>query len=309
MISVVVPIYNTESYLRECLESLRAQTYTDFEAILVNDGSTDGSRDIALEFTADPRFRLIDQANAGPSEARNTAIEQVRGDYVFFIDSDDLVHPQAIELMMRIFDEHPEADMVVNKLAWSRRPRFSTVSKEVTLASGKDELIRTLYQADGSHNSPCARLVKLETIRKAGVFRPGSLYEDLDLSVPLYLSCNKIARSGNVLYFYRQTPGSILHTWTEQRLDVLDVVDRIRRKVADDPDLARAADSRRFSAYFNMYLLCSANGHREGRSRCWPVIKQLRGRMLADPRVRLKNKLGALVSYLGPAVTALFARK
>src|SRR5919198_645962 len=95
-LSVVVPIYNVEDYLDECLRSLAAQTFGDFEAVLVDDGSTDDSAAIAQRFAdADPRFRVVRQANGGLGSARNTGTAEARGDYLAFLDSDDVLPREA----------------------------------------------------------------------------------------------------------------------------------------------------------------------------------------------------------------------
>ena len=92
--SVVVPIYNVEQYLEQCLESLRTQDYKDYEVICVNDGSTDGSREILTAWESRmPQMRVIDRENGGLSAARNTGIQAATGDYVLFVDSDDWVEP------------------------------------------------------------------------------------------------------------------------------------------------------------------------------------------------------------------------
>src|SRR6478736_7892917 len=104
-VSVVVPIYNVEHYLRDCLESLATQTFEDLQVVMVDDGSTDGSAAIAQEFAErDPRFTLVSQANGGLSAARNTGIESATGELLAFVDSDDVVAPNAYELLVGTLD-------------------------------------------------------------------------------------------------------------------------------------------------------------------------------------------------------------
>lgn len=92
MISVIVPVYNVEEYLEECLESIKNQTYTNIEVILVNDGSTDGSREICERFCQkDSRFKLINQENQGQSIARNRGVKESAGEFIMFVDSDDVI--------------------------------------------------------------------------------------------------------------------------------------------------------------------------------------------------------------------------
>ena len=96
--SIIVPVFNTEKYLRQCLDSVLAQTYPDYECIIVNDGSTDSSPQICEEYCANnPPFKLITQNNKGLSEARNTGIKQANGDYIVFLDSDDFISDMALQ--------------------------------------------------------------------------------------------------------------------------------------------------------------------------------------------------------------------
>lgn len=95
--SIIIPVYNVAPYLRECLDSVLAQTFTDWEAICVDDGSTDGSGTILDEYTArDPRFRVIRQPNAGVSAARNKGLKKALGEWIWFIDADDAIHPNSL---------------------------------------------------------------------------------------------------------------------------------------------------------------------------------------------------------------------
>lgn len=106
LISIVVPVYNAKASLRKCLDSLAQQTYTDFEVLLINDGSTDESPEICREYCErDSRFRLITQKNAGPAAARNTGMEQAAGKYMAFVDSDDYVEPDMLEALCRRAEE------------------------------------------------------------------------------------------------------------------------------------------------------------------------------------------------------------
>ena len=107
LISVIVPVYNVESYVAECIESIQNQTYMNLEIILVNDGSTDNSGDICDQYaTYDERIKVIHKENAGVSAARNTGIEAANGDYIAFVDSDDYIAPNMYEDMLRILKEN-----------------------------------------------------------------------------------------------------------------------------------------------------------------------------------------------------------
>ena len=111
-VSIIVPVYNTEKYLRTCLDSIVAQTFTDFEAVLVDDGSTDQSGTLCDEYAAkDSRFIVVHKQNEGVAKARISAFEHCKGEYVTFIDSDDFVNPHYLDRMMNVLREY-HVDMV-----------------------------------------------------------------------------------------------------------------------------------------------------------------------------------------------------
>ncbi len=98
-ISVIIPIYNVEKYLRRCLDSMLAQTFTDWQAVCVNDGSPDGCAEILAEYAArDPRFTVVHKENGGLSDARNAGMPHATGEYILYVDSDDFIHPQTLEI-------------------------------------------------------------------------------------------------------------------------------------------------------------------------------------------------------------------
>jgi glycosyltransferase involved in cell wall biosynthesis len=120
-ISVIIPIYNCEDYLERCLDSLLNQTFCDWEALCVNDGSTDKSAEILDRYAAkDNRFKVIHKVNEGVSAARNTALGMVEGKYILFMDSDDFLHPQTMEICM-YFAEKDDSDLVA--YTYNRRYR------------------------------------------------------------------------------------------------------------------------------------------------------------------------------------------
>lgn len=109
-ISCIIPVYNTEMYLGQCLDSILAQSFSDYEVLMVNDGSTDSSKEICAEYEKrDSRFRLIDKANGGVSSARNSGLCNSSGDYILFVDSDDYVDPDYFRTMLSLVDGREDA--------------------------------------------------------------------------------------------------------------------------------------------------------------------------------------------------------
>lgn len=208
--SVVVPIYNVELYLGQCLESLQAQDYTDFEVICVNDGSTDSSREILTAWeTRMPQIMVIDRENGGLSAARNTGLAVADGDYVVFVDSDDLVEPT---MLSRLAEEAHSEDMVcfacrksdsgaTDKLVseqgdgWSYYNRHALEHREVPFVC--------VWQR-------CYRREFLEENYLR--FREGILHEDNEFTPRACFKAKSIKTIPDVLYNYRMRPGSIMAT-------------------------------------------------------------------------------------------------
>ncbi len=111
-VSLIIPVYNTEKYLRQCLDSVISQTFKEFECICINDGSTDNSLPILQEYiNKDIRFKLIDKKNEGVSVARNTGIQNATGKYIVFIDSDDWITKDYIEVLYNTIEKY-DCDLV-----------------------------------------------------------------------------------------------------------------------------------------------------------------------------------------------------
>ena len=158
-ITFILPIYNMERLLPRALRSLRAQTLTDFEAILINDGSKDGSAALCAQAAAeDARFHFIDQPNGGVAAARNAGLDAARGEYIFFLDPDDWVEPDAAELLYSAA-RNADADCVDSY-------------------DEKDQLLHT-------QTSGCAL---------SGVYRGGPFKEHFDEMASSYLIINKLFR-------------------------------------------------------------------------------------------------------------------
>ncbi|MDE6178622.1 MAG: glycosyltransferase [Duncaniella sp.] len=302
LISIVVPAYNIEPWIGECLGSLASQTYRNIEVVVVDDESADATADAAEAFCkADSRFSLIKASHGGLSATRNKGIEAATGDWLLFVDGDDCLEPWAVETLVHTAMSLG-ADAAIGGMRRGKRysPSRRPVS-ETELWSYAETMSKALYQ----HlmiNHACGALMRRRLVTDNGGFREGILYEDLDSFYRFYEQAGRIAWTSAPLYFYRRTPGSILDTWKPQRLDVLDVTDRLLEFMqARHPDLVRAAEDRRFSAHFNMLVLMLRLGIDDNKAieRCRKVIKKYRARTLADPRVRLKNKLGAIASYGG----------
>ena len=177
-ISIIVPIYNVENYLRECLESIKNQTFTKFECIMINDGSTDSSQEIAEQYLEDERFYLINQNNSGQSVARNRAINLAKGEFVCFVDSDDIIHPRLLELLVTYIQEDVdivEADFTDNLDVFIEE-KCSNV--QISFEGYGEEVLKACIDTWAITHQPVAKLIRKSLIENV-LFPENLIYEDL----------------------------------------------------------------------------------------------------------------------------------
>ena len=306
-VSVIIPMYNTEAFIKDCLDSLVAQTFSDFEAIIIDDGSTDESARIAASYaSADARFRLIGQPNKGPSEARNTGLKIMRGDYVTFIDSDDCVAPNFIETLFFLAQLH-QADVVCCnaqnigesfKIDENAPAPNTSISKIITA----EEAARiSLYQDSLPDYSAWNKLYKA-SLWKDKRFPAGTIYEDLAVVPSILLEANKVATTKSKLYFYRKRSGSELATQIDKQkiVQILDIVENVFEKMKPvSKPLYKAARSMLISAGFSVLMRSSeSEENAEYRKRALMHIRKYRFSTFFDFKIRMRNRIAIMLSYL-----------
>lgn len=200
-VSVIIPVYNTEKYLEQAVESIRLQTLRDIEIIIVNDGSTDGSMTILEELAAqDERIKLFSQENQGQSIARNFALQKVGGKYLYFMDSDDYLENEALELCFEkaesnnldfvLFDAeilNPQ-DTTAIDITYQR----TQIMDEESIYTG-NELLNLFIRKYIFTPSPCLSFINTAFLRQQNVsFYPGIIHEDQLFTCKLYLNANKV---------------------------------------------------------------------------------------------------------------------
>lgn len=225
--SIIIPVYNVERYLEQCVRSVLGQTFGDFEVILVDDGSTDSSGKLCDSFASrDARVHVIHQPNAGSSAARNTGIAYASGDYVLFMDGDDFwLDASFLERVSSILRQHPvdvvEFDAikfndgeqpVVHEDGHKGRP-----SMEVCLAMQKNReaLFCHLIQHNAIVGSACNKIVNKRFFLNGALrFREGVTAEDIDWTARLMSAAGTWLCHNAYIYAYRQRSGSISHSFS-----------------------------------------------------------------------------------------------
>lgn len=224
MISIIVPIYNADAYLSECFESLLKQTYTKFEVICVNDGSTDRSGSICKHFSdKDSRFVYIEQINGGVSKARNKGIEIANGEFICFLDADDTLPNYALDVYMKSAIGH---DTVVGYTTRGNTKKY--VDSKVTYHEGIDYILND-YLINNTNYQFCNYLYRKNILDKVGLkFSEDLKYGEDEEFTWKYLSHCKTAITIDVtLYNYRDNPTSASHTVSYSRVQVIDSMIRV----------------------------------------------------------------------------------
>ena len=212
MLSIITPVYNSVQFLNQSVNSILHQTYTDFELILIDDGSIDGSSDLCDSFAnQDNRIQVIHQNNQGQAAARNRALDICRGDYVAFVDSDDYVHPRMFEYLIAMIEESG-ADVAVCSYEKGRQNNYTwhSVSNSYQLFPGK-EFVRDSFIAqtgkswllwDKIYKRSCFDVIRLPE---------GRINEDNATVYKILYNTEKVADCDDVLYYYYTNESSTVN--------------------------------------------------------------------------------------------------
>lgn len=209
-ISVIVPVYKVEKYLDRCIKSITTQTYRNLEIILVNDGSPDGCPKICDSWAAlDSRIIVIHKDNGGLSDARNAGIDKATGEYLTFIDSDDLITPNMIEVLLNIAISE-DADIVATTMKPFYNEDPALEIKKSTVISDDASLILTKIMYSSSNWEACGKLYNKLLFSPGLRFLEGKLYEDMHFMPRIFGKAKRAAISYSAMYYYYQRNDSIM---------------------------------------------------------------------------------------------------
>lgn len=288
MISIVIPIYNAESFLKECLDSVRKQSFRDFEVLCVNDGSKDNSGEICKEYAIkDSRFVYIEQENGGVSKARNTALDKAKGEWLCFVDSDDIID---IDFLLNLYAMVQHGDMSI--CGYTRN------QEELGLFAKSEKKIKALtfisYIINESIYSPniCMMLFDNNIIRTNGLrFTVGCVRnEDTEFYFKYMSYVDTIIISDYKGYYYRDNPNSAVHKFNYKSLTYIEASERIKiflveKDIIKEDSLIVAAAVQ----YFIYHLARQGNYEiYEYLHHTYPVRKMMKG-MLSFPKISRKG--------------------
>lgn len=210
-ISIIVPVYNVEQYLEKCIGSILEQSFTDFEIILVNDGSKDNSGVICDTYAErDDRISVIHKENGGLSSARNVGLDLAVGEYISFIDSDDWIDKEMFSILYNnsiLYD----ADIVAGNIAEiSKSGKIRTFNQDlVDILLNREQAMNELYLNRKLTYSACNKIYRrflFDGLR----YKEGIVFEDMDLSYKIIHKAERIFYTSKTIYFYRYNDESIL---------------------------------------------------------------------------------------------------
>lgn len=308
LISVVVPVYNVEEFLNECLQSIVNQTYKNIEVILLDDGSTDKSLDICKKFEElDKRIKVIHKKNSGAADSRNVGVQKASGEYITFVDSDDYIDQNMVALLYENMKRHTAEISICNyQRVKENSPAHPITKGMMKIYTGEQMVEKILYQK--VENGACGVLIPSDLCKKIS-FPTECVYgEDLATVYKYCLNCQKVVYLFDKLYFYRQNPNSVVHRdFNVKMLEEVKVVNEIISFLGEKrPKLLKAAQSRKYSTYAKLMRKIPHDVTDERitllKREMWTFLKEYRWKMIGDTKARLKNHIGAICTFLGPDI-------
>jgi glycosyltransferase involved in cell wall biosynthesis len=230
LVSVIIPCYNLAQYLGQAIESLLAQTYSNLEILVVDDGSSDQLLEVITPYLVDRRIRLLSQAKQGAATARNKGISHSRGQYLQFLDQDDWLHPEKIARQVFILKEDPTVGLVFcDYFLYFESGEYLTEMPGKVYCAEECSPFEMLWL--GSSFPPHAPLVRREEVEKAGGFYPGTFCSDYDFWLRLAALDCTMHYLPEALVYYRRHSQAMTATIRQDRLKL--EVARIRARVSE----------------------------------------------------------------------------
>ena len=297
--SIIIPIFNVEKYLRACLDSVLCQSYPDWEALCVNDGSSDGSVSILGEYAAkDDRIIVINQSNAGTATARNTGLRAAKGDYIFFLDSDDWLEPDSLLILAsRLHGE--------DILCFSGKRYFESMGvyhpadilPEKTYERGMDYYNENaLLRRDFAFVCVVLRVYNRDFLMRNGLFFDDDIsYED-NLWVPITLyHAQAVTVIPDVLYIYRIREGSKMREDSlNRKMDLLKVANRLAAFFIPKTGFDKTVIFRSITHHYQVVLMSLSRSNRNVLCELcdWSLYYKVSRTKLRHQINFVKNKIG-----------------
>lgn len=238
LISIIVPVYNVENYINKCVDSIKNQSYSNLEIILVDDGSTDRSGEICDELAInDNRIIVIHKKNGGLSDARNSGLKIMKGEYIGFVDSDDYIDSNMYEHMLRyMLDNQLDVVMCGTSSVFGEK-EVTSKKFDSYILTDKEDIIEDVYSKsyEGSTTTVCNKLFKRKIFSKL-YFKLNTTFEDDEIVLSWINRVSRYGRISNPFYKYVQRDGSITHRkkYKSSIFDVINIYEKSRSIIYRD---------------------------------------------------------------------------
>lgn len=305
LISVIVPVYKAATYLRQCVQSVLKQDYSQFELILIDDGSPDESGKLCDEYAQkDTRIRVFHQPNQGTAAARNCGIEAAKGDYITFLDADDYLLSGALSYLLSLLEEHDAEISIANfyTVYQNRKTPWRKPDEKTECLSGIEAVENLLYTVDFDA-STWGKLYRSSIFQKFR-YPINHLYEDVASTYQILLGANRVAVGHEPKYCYVKHPLSVVTSpFQISNMDMLDVCRDIFSYVYrhELTDLYPAA--RRKLLYACFYLLKTmGDSYKQYPQECKELMciyRQQRRSVFLDPKAPKRDKAAILCLTMG----------
>lgn len=304
LISVIIPVYNVQQYLERCIKSVIEQSYNNLEIILVDDGSTDNCGKICDDYSnKDIRIKVIHQENGGVSKARNTGLDNAKGKYISFIDSDDFVHKDYI---LNMYTNLCKNNADIATCSYQSFYEESDICDNIIFEEGQvynnEEALRLMLYQIGTTTSAWGKIYDKKLFEKVRypVIETG---EDLATIYKLFMKAKTITFSTNKLYYYLQRRESVMHSkFSIKRMKALEFAKTmVGDIVLEMPNIEEPAKNRLFMEAIFIIIKIPRKKYKEEQKKLFNVIKQNRRIVLKDKNSKKGYRVIALLSYFGIA--------
>ena len=298
LVSIVIPCYNVEKYVKKCISSVTNQTYGNLEIVIVNDGSSDNTGKIINQFK-DRRIKIINQKNGGLSSARNSGIKAAKGELICFIDGDDYIDTHFIEVLVKDMDDN-DADIAACDF---KKVYEDKTSKSPKILSGKtysniEALEKMLYFRNIS-NSAWGKMYKSKLFDSGIIFPVGKRYEDLATIYKLFALANRVVINKSKLYYYLQRNESIIHEgYSHSRIDGLEFAREETKFIKEKyPKIIKSAINREFieTIFILETLYPKRKEHPEDYEKVLKIMKETCKTVIFDRKARIRYRIIALM--------------
>lgn len=303
LLTIIIPVYNVEKYVKKCLTSVINQTYKNLEIIVVDDGSTDNSGKICDEIASlDNRIQVIHKKNGGLSDARNKGLDIARGDYIGFVDSDDFIDNNMYEELLTACKKYNAEISICGRICEKEnlKEHYTLFTTQEKIMSSEDAIKDLLLQID-CDSAAWDKLYSAKLFNKIR-YPFGVLHEDLNITSRLFALANKIVHTGKPLYHYLIRNGSICNeAFSEKRMDLYIQAADCREFIRDKyPQMSDEANwfVMRNTVGMIRGAVNSKNCEKEIKNKLRKIIVYELGMCKKNPYLPAKMKLGLYKKYI-----------